>query len=131
MPRIDEIPPEIRKAEGAKLAAYFSAAQDKEPNLSQVSLATEMDVTHGMVNKWFTGRSPIAGYRLVWLAKRLGFNPTDIRANLDEATKAQVDSEMDMIILEVMKRDPHARAYIEGLIKASPAYAELLANNNQ
>lgn len=87
MPR-DVISPEQRTQEAAALRAIFEAANDADKSITQESIALEMNVTQGLVNQWLLGKkTPIPQKRLLWLAARLKFNPTQVRKNL----KPQID----------------------------------------
>ena len=81
MPR-QSISKEQKIAEGRALAAYFELTQSIEPGLSQENLAAEIGVTQGLLSQWFSGRTPIPDKRLVWLGRRLNFDPAKIRPGL-------------------------------------------------
>lgn len=71
-----------RETEGRLLASYFAMAKDKDPSLTQESLAGEIGVSQGLVAQWLSGRTPIPDSRLLWLGVRLGFNPVEFRPAL-------------------------------------------------
>ena len=73
---------EQKKREGAEVNKFFLAAQEREPLLSQESLAGEMEVSQGLIGQWFSGKTNIPDKRLIWMGARLGFNPLEIRPEI-------------------------------------------------
>lgn len=74
---------EQKKREGAALEALFEYAQAKDPQLSQESLAGEMEVSQGLISQWFKGVTPIPDRRLLWLGARLKFDPAVVRPDIE------------------------------------------------
>jgi transcriptional regulator with XRE-family HTH domain len=124
MPR-EMISQEERKREAAALMRAFERAQLSEPSITQESIANEMDVTQGLVNQWLTGRTPIPDKRLVWLSRRLNFNPADIRhslkVNLDlAATDAERRTMLVYLTNPDFRRMVDAIAETGGFYEAAP-----------
>lgn len=128
MPR-ETITPEQRAAEASALTKLFEEAKRVDPGITQESIANEMDVTQGLVNQWLTGRSPIPDKRLVWLSRRLDFDPAQVRPNL----KLSIDlaaSEQERKTLMVYLTNPDFRRMVDaiaesgGFYKADPQQSE-------
>lgn len=79
-----KISEEQRRLEGAKLEGILEAARNSDANLTQDSLADEMSVTQGLLSQWVTGKTPIPDKRLLWLGRRLDFDPRAIRPSLSD-----------------------------------------------
>lgn len=75
--RINQIPLEQRKKEGAYLKSLLELLE-----ISQDQLADEMGVTQGTVSKWCSGAKQINPERLLWLAGRLDFDAFELRPSL-------------------------------------------------
>lgn len=75
---------QIMVAEADIVADYFQQQKTSEPNLTQEQLAIEMGITQGVVGQWLKGITKIPDKRMVWLANRLGFNPTEVRPSIIE-----------------------------------------------
>lgn len=121
MPR-ETITPEQRAAEAERLSAFFKSAQLREPGLTQESLANEMDLTQGNIHQWLKGLSPIPIKRLFWLARRLGFDPRNVRDNL-EFSPDLVATERERITINQYLMDPDFRRIVEAVAESSGIYS--------
>lgn len=81
MPR-EKISAAQRVQEGRKLSQLIESAKASEPGLTQESLASEMNVTQGLVGQWVAGKTPIPDRRLLWLSVRLRFDPVEFRPGI-------------------------------------------------
>lgn len=120
MPR-ETITPEERVAEAAALSRFFESAKLIDPSLTQESIANEMDVTQGLVNQWLTGRSPIPDKRLVWLSRRLNFNPAQVRPRI----KLSIDlaaTEQERKTLMVYLTNPDFRKMVDAIAETGGFY---------
>lgn len=79
------IPQEQKDSEGRALRAAFEARQADEPGLTQESLIFEMGLkSQGQFGQWCDGKTPIPDPRLLWLGRRLRFDPLQVRPSLAE-----------------------------------------------
>lgn len=120
MPR-ETITPEQRTAEAAALSRFFEAAKLIDQTVTQESIANEMEVTQGLVNQWLTGRSPIPEKRLIWLSRRLNFNPTAVRSKI----KPSIDlaaTEQERKTLMVYLTNPDFRKIVDVIAETGGFY---------
>jgi len=54
----------------------------REDGLTQESLAHKMNVSQGLIAHWFSGRARIPDQTLMELGLMLGFNPVEVRPDL-------------------------------------------------
>lgn len=95
---------EQRKEEGARLKAYFRSAQLREPDLTQKSLAAGIGVTQGLVGQWMRGSTTIPDRRVLWLSKRLGFDPVKLRPSIlqfSEGPRKAGNSRLSALIQQI------------------------------
>lgn len=111
MPKLS-ISKEERQAEAAALRGYFDAAKTKEPDLTQESLAAELDVSQGLIHQWLSGRTPIPEKRLTLLSKRLGFNPGDVRKSLTSSLQPQA-TEKEKLIIHAYLNNPDFQKIVD------------------
>lgn len=73
----------VRRQEAAAIQLEYFRAKNAGRVLSQAQLAEELDITQGAIAKWLTGCAPIPDKWLLWLGKRLGFDPYRVRPSLE------------------------------------------------
>lgn len=120
MPR-EIITPEERAREAKALKGFFESAQLRDPDITQESIANEMDITQGNVHQWLKGLSPIPTKRLLWLAKRLDFDPRKVRENL-KFNSEMVATERERITINQYLMDPDFRRIVEAVAESTGIY---------
>jgi transcriptional regulator with XRE-family HTH domain len=131
MPRENVSTKEQRKKDSGILATYFFAAQTKDTELTQDSIAAEMNVTQGMVQKWLNGGARISTPRLIWLGKRLNFDPKIIRPELDSQADASATTEREKLWAALARVDSNFAHFADALAKASPFYDKIARLKDQ
>lgn len=113
-----QISPEQRKTEAEKLRAIFARAQDSELDLTQESLAAEMDVTQGLITQWFSGKkTPIPDKRLIWLSRRFKFNPLLIRPSM-EISADSIASDLEKLTIKTYLTNPDFRKIVNAIAES-------------
>lgn len=125
MPRLTRTPEE-KLREGQLLEAELLHAQDLDKSISQESLAHEMGISQGNFSQWITGRTSIPDRRLIWLGKRLGFDPKKVRPSLTNYSAATVADDREKMILEAYRLDADFRRTVDAVAEMSPFYKSLL-----
>lgn len=111
---------EDRKREAALVKAAYRVAKQRE-GLTQEKLASELDVTQGLVTQWLTARSRIPDNTLLALSLRLGFDAVEVRPSLREkyelASRAIAHSEqVDRIAELAQDLTPDELARLEAFV---------------
>lgn len=130
MPR-PSIPKEQKLREGAYLLRKLTEAQDRDPSITQESIAFELDMTQGNFNHWIKGRSPIPDKHFLWLSKRLGFNAVEIRPALASYSADSVSSPSEAMILKAYRLDPIFRKSVDAIAEMSPLYRSISLQNEK
>ena len=79
-PAFDE---EKRKKEGFLLNLNFSLAKARDKHLTRAALLRELGLTGSVYSQWVSGCTRIPDQHLLYLGRRLGFNPIEIRPELE------------------------------------------------
>ena len=126
MPR-HTLTPEEKRREGLLLEAKLrNYAANSDSAVSQESLAHEMGISQGNFSQWVTGRTSIPDRRLIWLSKRLGFDPTEIRPTLTKYSADSLATSHERMILEAYRLDPDFRRTVDAVAEMSPFYKSLV-----
>lgn len=120
MPR-ESISPEQRNAEAILLRKYFERAQIDDASITQEAIANEMGVTQGLIFQWLSGRTPIPNKRLIWIAKRLGFDAAAIRSSIGTSAEA-APTEKQRIIIERYITNPDFSRMVDALAESTGHY---------
>jgi transcriptional regulator with XRE-family HTH domain len=121
MPR-PSIPPEQKTREGRYLEAKIIAAQDNDDYITQDLIAYELGITQGNVSHWIKGRTAIPDKHFIWLGKRLGFDPTEIRPSLANYNAKSIMTNHEKLILEAYRIDPNFRKSVDTIAEMSSFY---------
>jgi phage repressor protein C with HTH and peptisase S24 domain len=109
----------LMAAEAAFVDNKFQQKKTAEPNLTQEQLAIEMSITQGVVGQWLKGITKIPDKRMVWLANRLGFDPTEVRPSIADYAFTR-DSEQTTQRIREPSRTYNTRIAIVGNAQAGP-----------
>lgn len=107
--------------EARMLAAAYKTAKMREEGLTQEQLASEFNVTQGLVAAWMSARARIPDATLLRLSERLGFNPLKIRPELADKYRLA-----KRILTNEARVDP-VRELLEQLTDDELSQVELLA----
>lgn len=121
MPR-PSIPKEQKKREGAYLEARINDAKIVDPGITQESIALEIGITQGNVSQWMKGTTAIPDKHLIWLGRRLGFNPAEIRPSLKNYSISAELSTQEETILKAYRLDPNFRRSVDSIAQMSQFY---------
>ncbi len=128
MPR-PSIPKEQKLREGQFLLEMLTRAQDGGDSVTQESLAFELDMTQGNFNHWIKGRSHIPDHHLIWLGRRLGFNPVAVRPSLSKYKLDTIMSPHEKRVFAAYQADPEFRRSVDAIAEMSAAYRAALTTN--
>ncbi len=88
--------------EGALLASAYNQKKSAEPTITQESIMDELGKTQGLMGQWISGLTSIPDRHLIWLGARLGFDPLDIRPDLEGRYSIGAESIKDPAIKELV-----------------------------
>lgn len=117
-----KFPDEQKKREGEQLREKLRAARELGIATTQESLAAEMGITQGTFGQWTSGVTPIPDRRLIWLGRRLGFDPMEIRPTLNDYFSSEPRNEEERQLLEAYRSDPGVRRAIDAIAEMAGVY---------
>lgn len=117
------VPHEEKKREGEMLRSFFIQYQNTvEPSLTQEKIIDEMGLkSQGLFSQWTSGRTRISDTSLIWLSKRLKFDPILIRPSLKKYLNQDL-SLKERQILERYRSDPSFHHAVDAIAEMSPFY---------
>jgi hypothetical protein len=119
-------PIEEKKREGTLLGIAFEKHKAaREPEITQDQLVFEIGrKSQGLFSQWISGTTRIADRHLIWLGKRLRFNPIDIRPSLSEYLQDKNLTPKEAAILLAYREDPLFHRQVDAVAESSPFYLD-------
>lgn len=120
------IPKEEKQREGALLRHYFEKAQrDWDPSITQEELIGEMGLkSQGLFSQWIKGHTRISDRNLIWLGKRLRFDPVEIRPSLAHYLDGHNLTPKERAVLIAYREDERFHRQVDAVAESSPFYCD-------
>lgn len=119
------IPKEEKQREGNQLRMYFDLHKDREPNLTQDQIIFEMGLkSQGLFSQWIKGKTRISDRNLIWLGKRLRFDPLEVRPSLGEYLQNKSLTPKESAVLLAYREDHRFQRQVDAVAESSPFYLD-------